>query len=91
MLFQEDGFARMPILFPNHVRASLISHPHFMYSARIDIDPRTGSEPLFLRLCVIRIRHYEVPAQDQMGRQTGVGVRWNERFFSARWSVSQGM
>lgn len=66
----------MMISFPNHVSTTLIAHPYLMYSARIDIDPRTGSKRFFLWLRVVRIRDYKVPAQDQVGRQAGMDMRW---------------
>lgn len=60
--------------FPNDISASLRTNPDLMRLFGIDIDSRTRTKCLLLRLLIFGIRDCQVPLRDEMCSQSIMGV-----------------
>ena len=62
--------------FPNDISASLRTNPDLMRLLGIDIDSRTRTKGLLLRLLIFGIRDCQVSLHDEMCSQSVMGVWW---------------
>jgi len=70
----------LTISFPNHIRATLSAHPDLMNTARVDVNAVPNPVGCFLLallgISVLGVCNGELPAQDDMGREASMRVRW---------------
>ena len=62
------------ISLPDNVGTSLRTHPNFMQSASINVEPCARSKCLFLGLLILRICYCKLAFQDEVSRKAAVRV-----------------
>ena len=58
----------LPSLLPNHIRATLLSHPNFVYLPGGDVNSSPWAKRLLLVRSVLRIAYSEVAGEDEVRR-----------------------
>jgi hypothetical protein len=59
----------------NHIRTSLVAHPHLVQPPSVYIDPRTRAKSLLSRLFVVGIGDGQSTIEDEMCCESIVGMR----------------
>jgi len=70
------SFSFTPPSLSNHIRTPLSTHPNLMPPPRLHIQPASRPKRLLRGCRIIRVRHRQLAAQDQVRGKAGVRVRW---------------